>query len=126
MNVNFQASKVHLQHSKVHRMFPNNTTSSQLALIHASSRYTMHTKNFYFYIKTIFYDKYNFTANVRDHKIIKIHYGINNQIIRTFKGSFECSTFIYALILSIMAEKPCESLCLSPVLITDCFFMDLV
>ena len=49
-------------------------------------------------------DKYKFTTNVRDkdHKITKIHHllhGINIRMLHTtFEGSFECRTFVYALL----------------------------
>ena len=61
--------------------------------------------------------KYKFTANAsnKDHKITKIHHFLHSINIRvlhsTFEGSFECRTFVYALIYrdSILLEKSSPS-----------------
>ena len=54
MNVNFQPLKAHLQHSKVHQMFPIIQICLLLSLsvlIHAPAGYSMHTKYAIYYIK---------------------------------------------------------------------------
>ena len=85
INVNFQPSKVCLQHLKVHRMFSTTQVFiflSLLVLMHEPTSYSMHTKyvcNFYNRImrySCLLGNKYKFTANAsnKDHKITKIHH----------------------------------------------------
>ena len=94
MNANFQPSKVCLQHSKVHRMFPTVQLCLLLSLL-VLMRETYKLQHVYkvrdFYIKTIRYscllgDNHKFIANVRnmDHKspkyIILLHSNVTFNI----------------------------------------------
>ena len=82
MNVNFQPSKVCLQHSKVHRIFPTTQVClllSLLVLMHEPKSYGMDTKYVILcknHNSCLLGDKYKPTANAsnKDHKISKIHH----------------------------------------------------
>ena len=91
---------------------------SLLRLMHEPTSYSMHAKYVIFYMRTMRYscilgDKYKFTANAskqgpQNHQnasfcciVLTFECYIQHSNVATFEGSFECRTFVYALLWSL-------------------------